>query len=65
MKANQWKGFDSSPVVSLDGIDSSSIHSADIVTTTSSASSPEPYVTTPIQSQGLFTGKLFSSCHIL
>ncbi|RMX44483.1 hypothetical protein pdam_00006070 [Pocillopora damicornis] len=55
MKANQSKELDSSPVVSLDGIDSSSIQSADMVTTTSSTSSPEPYVTTPRQSRALFT----------
>lgn len=41
MKANQQKGSDGSPVVSLDGMDSSSVHSADALTTPSS--SPEPY----------------------
>ncbi|KAL9972844.1 hypothetical protein ACROYT_G019225 [Oculina patagonica] len=53
MKANQRKGSDGSPVVSLDGIDSSSVHSADLVTTTSSTSSPEPYAATP--SRPVFT----------
>lgn len=44
MKANQQKGSDGSPVVSLDGMDSSSVHSADALTTPSSTiSSPEPY----------------------
>ena len=56
MKANQWKGSDGSPVVSLDGIDSSSVHSTDMMTTTSSTSSPEPYTTTPSQNRALFTG---------
>lgn len=54
MKANQRKGSDGSPVVSLDGIDSSSVHSADLVTTASSTSSPEPYAATP--SRPVFTG---------
>lgn len=54
MKANQRKGSDGSPVVSLDGIDSSSVHSADLVTTTSSTSSPEP--ATPNLNRALFTG---------
>lgn len=62
MKANQSKELDSSPVVSLDGIDSSSIQSADMVTTTSSTSSPEPYVTTPRQSRALFTGYFIIQC---
>ena len=58
MKANQRKGSDGSPVVSLDGIDSTSVHSADLVTTTSSTSSPEPYsaATTPNLNRALFTG---------
>lgn len=44
MKANQQKGSNGSPVVSLDGMDSScSVHSADALTTPSSTSSPEPY----------------------
>lgn len=65
MKANQRKGSDGSPVVSLDGIDSSSVHSADLVTTTSSTSSPEPYgATTPNLNRALFTGiVLCSVCH--
>ena len=60
MKANQRKGSDGSPVVSLDGIDSSSVHSADLVTTTSTTSSPEPYTaTTPNLSRALFTGMIY------
>ena len=59
MKANQRKGSDGSPVVSLDGIDSSSVHSADLVTTTSTTSSAEPYTaTTPNLSRALFTGMI-------
>jgi len=59
MKANQRKGSDGSPVVSLDGIDSTSVHSADLVTTTSSTSSPERYVaTTPNLNRALFTGMI-------
>ncbi|KAJ7379553.1 Sterile alpha motif [Desmophyllum pertusum] len=54
IKANQLKGSDGSPVVSLDGIDSSSVHSADLVTTTSSSSSPEPYAVTESQNRPVF-----------
>lgn len=43
IKANQQKISDGSPVVSLDGMDSSSIRSSDLITTPSSTSSPEPY----------------------
>ena len=56
IKANQLKGSDGSPVVSLDGIDSSSVHSADLVTTTSSSSSPEPYAVTESQNRPVFAG---------
>ena len=62
MKANQWKGCEDSPVVSLDGVDSSSVHSADMLTTPSTTSSPEPYPPTgPIQSQPMFTGACYYS----
>ena len=67
MKANQRKGSDGSPVVSLDGIDSSSVHSADLVTTTtcSSTSSPEPYVaTTPNLNRALFSGMISDKCSL-
>ena len=56
LKANLRKGSDGSPVVSLDGIDSSSVHSADLVTTTSSTSSPEPFAATPNLNRPVFTG---------
>ena len=58
MKANQQKGSDGSPVVSLDGMDSSSVHSADALTTPSSTSSPEPYPQTPSSHSqpGMLTG---------
>lgn len=59
MKANQRKGSDGSPVVSLDGIDSSSVHSADLVTANSTTSSPEPYIaTTPNLNRALLTGMI-------
>ena len=61
MRANQPKGSDGSPVVSLDGMDSSSVHSADMLMTPSSTSSPEPYPPTPTHSRPLLTGTCFSS----
>ena len=56
LKANLRKGSDGSPVVSLDGIDSSSVHSADLAITASSTSSPEPYATTPSPNRPSLTG---------
>ncbi|XP_068703611.1 liprin-beta-1-like isoform X2 [Montipora foliosa] len=51
IKANQRKISDDSPVVSLDGMDSSSIHSTDLITSPSSTSSPEPYPRVPNHSR--------------
>ena len=56
IKANQWKVSDSSPIVSLDGMDSSSVHSADMLTTSSTTSSPEPYPPTSNHTRPVFTG---------
>ena len=56
MKANQWKALDGSPVVSTDGMDSSSVHSTDTMTTPSTTSSPEPYHPVPNHSRPVLTG---------
>lgn len=56
IKANQQKISDGIPVVSLDGMDSSSIRSSDLITTPSSTSSPEPYPAATNHSRPPLTG---------
>lgn len=63
IKANQQKISDGSPVVSLDGMDSSSIRSTDLITTPSSTSSPEPYPATANHSRPPLTGVLYANAN--
>lgn len=59
LKANQRSGSDGSPVVSLDGMDSSSIHSTDMTTTPSTTSSPEPFPPMSNHSRPVLTGTAY------
>jgi len=63
IKANQQKISDGSPVVSLDGMDSSSIRSTDLTTTPSSTSSPEPYPAATNHSRPPLTGVLYANTY--
>ena len=63
IKANQPKILDGSPVVSLDGMDSNSIHSTDLITTPSSTSSPEPYPAATNHSRPPLTGSLYANAN--